>query len=56
MKKFYVSFLVMVDDDNNILSSFETDHVEDMQDLMQNLLHDIDDTEIENLTVKERQC
>jgi hypothetical protein len=55
MKKFYVSFLITVDDDNNILSSFEADHVEDMQDLMLNLLHDIDDTEIENLTVKERQ-
>lgn len=56
MKKFYVSFLVEVDDDNNILSSYEQDHIEDVYDLMKNILHDVDDVQVENLNVKERPC
>jgi len=56
MKKFYISFLVEVDDDNNILSSYEQDHIEDVYDLMKNILHDVDDVQVENLNVKERPC
>jgi hypothetical protein len=55
MKRFYVSFSLEVDEDNNILSSCDEDHQEDMYDLISNLLHDVDDTEVHNLTVKERQ-
>ena len=54
MKKFYVSFLVIVDDDNNILSSYDSNHEEDMYDLINNVMYDVDDVEIENLMVKER--
>lgn len=54
MKKFYVSFLVTVDDDNNILSSYDSNHEEDIHDLITNVMYDVDDVEIENLNVKER--
>ena len=54
MKKFYVSFLVTVDDDNNILSSYDSNHEEDIHDLITNVMYDVDDVEIENLHVKER--
>ena len=33
----------------------DEDHQEDMYDLIQNLLHDIDDIEVQNLNVKERE-
>ena len=55
MKKFYVSFLVTVDNDNNILSSYDSNHEEDIHDLITNVMYDVDDVEIENLVVKERQ-
>jgi len=54
MKKFYVSFLVTVDDDNNILSSYDSNHEEDMYDLISTVMYDVDDLEVENLMVKER--
>ena len=54
MKRFYVSFLVTVDDDNNILSSYDSNHEEDIYDLITNVMYDVDDIEIENLNVKER--
>jgi hypothetical protein len=55
MKKFSVTFVVKVDKDNNFLSAFEDNHEEDMHDLITNVMYDVDDVEIENLTVKERQ-
>lgn len=53
-KKFSVTCLVEVDDDNNILSSFEDNHEEDIYDLITNVMYDVDDIKIENLVVKER--
>jgi len=54
MKKFSITFVVKVDEDNNFLSSYEDAHEEDVHDLVMNAMHDIDDVEIENLVVKER--
>ena len=53
MKKFSVTFVAKVDEDNNFLSSYEDAHEEDMHDLIMNAMHDVDDVEIENLNVKE---
>ena len=54
MKKFSIMFLLKVDDENNILSSYEANHEEDVYDLITNVMYDVDDVEIENLVVKER--
>ena len=54
MKKFSVTFVLKVDEANNILSSYDDAHEEDVYDLISAVLYDIDDTEIDNLNVKER--
>ena len=54
MKKFSITFVAKVDEDNNFLSSFEDAHEEDMHDVIINAMHDVDDIEIENLVGKER--
>ena len=54
MKKFSIVFTVKVDEDNNFLSAYEDNHEEDVHDLITNVMYDVDDVEIENLTVKER--
>ena len=54
MRRFTVTFLIKVDEDNNILSSFEDNHEEDVYDLISGVMYDVDDVEIENLVVKER--
>lgn len=54
MKKFSITFVAKVDDKNNILSSFEDNHEQDIQDLITDIIYDIDDMDIENLYVKER--
>ena len=43
-----------VDEDGNILSLVEEAHEEDVEDVVANALHDIDDVKIDNLTVRER--
>lgn len=53
-KKFSVMFLLSVDEDNNILSSYEGAHEEDIFDLVKQTFYDVDDVEVENLVVKER--
>ena len=55
MKKFSVTFVTKVDDNNNILSSYEDNHEQDIYDLITDVMYDVDDVEIENLYVKERQ-
>ena len=55
MKKFSVTFLLKIDDENNILSSHEEGHEEDVHDLIHDIMFDVDDVTIENLVVKERQ-
>tara|TARA_R110002153_G_scaffold97429_2_gene232169 strand:+ start:97 stop:264 length:168 start_codon:yes stop_codon:yes gene_type:complete len=54
MKRFSITFVAKVDDINNILSSFEDNHEQDMHDLITDIIYDIDDVEIENLHVRER--
>ena len=55
MKKFSVTFVVKVDKNNNILSSYEDNHEQDIYDLITDIIYDVDDVDIENLHVKERQ-
>jgi hypothetical protein len=55
MKKFSVTFVMKVDKNNNILSSYEDSHEQDIHDLVTDVIYDVDDVEIENLNVKERQ-
>ena len=54
MKRFSITFVAKVDDNNNILSSFEDNHEQDMHDLITDIIYDIDDVEIENVHVRER--
>jgi hypothetical protein len=46
--------MLVIDEGNNILSSYDDAHEEDVYDLITDTMYDIDDTEIENLVVKER--
>ena len=54
-RKFSVTYMMEVDEDNNFLSSHQEGHVEDVYDLVSNVMHDVDDVKIQNLVVKERQ-
>lgn len=54
MKRFSVTFVLKVEEDNNILSSYDENHEEDIHDLITDVMYDVDDTEIESLNVKER--
>lgn len=55
MKKFNVTFVAKVDDNNNILSSSNDSHEKDVHDLITDVIYDVDDMNIENLNVKERK-
>lgn len=52
--KFSITYVVTVDENNNILSSFEDNYEQDIHDLITDVMYDIDDVEISNLMVKER--
>jgi hypothetical protein len=52
-KSFNVSFIMLIDKHNNILSSSEDTHVEDVADLIQDVMYDIDDIKIRSLVVRE---
>ena len=54
MKRFSVTFVINVDNNNNILSSYEDNHEQDIYDLITDIIYDVDDVEIENLNVRER--
>jgi hypothetical protein len=54
MKRFSVTFVLKVEEENNILSSYDENHEEDIHDLITDVMYDVDDTEIESLNVKER--
>ncbi len=56
MRKFSVTFVLKVDDDNNIFSALEEAHVDDIYDLIRNTFYDIDDVEVDNLNIRERVC
>ena len=53
-KAFSVSFIMLLDKNNNILSSSEDGHVEDVADLIQDIMYDIDDVKIRSLIVREQ--
>lgn len=53
-KAFSVSFIMLLDKNNNILSSSEDGHVEDVADLIQDIIYDIDDVKIRSLIVREQ--
>ena len=53
-KTFSVSFIMLLDKNNNILSSSEDGHVEDVADLIQDIIYDIDDVKIRSLIVREQ--
>jgi|TARA_B110000908_G_scaffold61877_1_gene75099 hypothetical protein len=54
-KTFSVVFVLKVDEANNILSSYNNAHEDDIYDLITDIMYDVDDVEINNLLVKERQ-
>jgi hypothetical protein len=54
-KEFRVSFMIKVDKSNNILSSSEADHAEDVLDLISDVFYDVDDVKITRLTVTEEK-
>ena len=54
-KRFSVTFVMELEENNNILSSDEFSHATDVQDLVLDTFYDTDDVSIENLYVKERQ-
>ena len=54
MKRFSVTFVANEDDNNNILSSYEDNHEQDIYDLITDIIYDVDDVDIENLNVRER--
>jgi hypothetical protein len=47
--------MLNVDEENNMLSSSDEHHQEDVFDLITNVMYDVDDVTIRNLIVKERQ-
>mgnify|MGYP001172330780 FL=1 len=55
IRKFSVTYVMEVDEDNNFLSAHEESHREDVHDLVNNVMHDVDDVRIQNLVIKERQ-
>ena len=52
-KSFSVCFIMLIDKHNNILSSSEDTHVEDVADLIQDVMYDVDDIKIRSLVVRE---
>lgn len=55
MRKFSVTFLLKLDEDNHILSSVQEAHEEDVYDYVKDLFYDSEAIKIENLNIKERK-
>jgi hypothetical protein len=51
-KSFQVSFTIKVDEDGNILSLVEDEQERDVEEVISNALHDIDDVRIEKIKVR----
>ena len=54
VKTFSVTFLLHIDAANNILGSYEDAHKDDVSDLVTDTFYDIDDVNVQNILVKER--
>lgn len=52
-RKFSATFVLDIDEKNNILSSHEMHHTEDIRDVIDNLFFDIDDVKVYNINVRE---
>ena len=55
VKTFSVTFLLQIDEANNILGSYEDAHTEDVSDLVTDTFYDIDDVSVQNILGKERR-
>ena len=55
VKTFSVTFLLQIDEANNILGSYEDAHTEDVSDHVTDTFYDIDDVSVQNILVKERR-
>ena len=53
-KTFSVTFLLHIDEANNILGSYEDAHTDDVSDLVTDTFYDIDDVAVQNILVRER--
>ena len=51
-KSFHISFAMKVDEEGNILSLVEDEHERDVEEVVSNALHDIDDVRIEKIKVR----
>lgn len=51
--QFEVTILLDVDADTNFLGSDKTFYAEDLEDLVRSLFYDVDDVEIEEITIQE---
>jgi hypothetical protein len=54
-KVFSATMVIKVDSNNNVLGAYADAHEDDVHDLVVDTFYDLDDVEIENLTVKERR-
>ena len=54
VRSFSVTFLINIDENNNILVSYEDAHTDDVSDLVVDTFYDIDDVTVQNILVKER--
>ena len=51
-RSFHISFSMKVDEEGNVLSLIEDEHERDVEELIANSLHDIDDVRIEKIKVR----
>ena len=51
-KSFHISFAMKVDEEGNILSLVEDEQERDVEEVVSNALHDIDDVRIEKIKVR----
>ena len=51
-KSFHVSFNIKADEEGNILSLVVEEHERDVEEVISNALHDIDDVQIEKIKVR----
>ena len=54
-KKFRATFVLDVDEENNILSSHDIYHNEDIKDLVEKLVFDIDDVKVCCINIREHE-
>lgn len=53
VKKFSITFVLEVDEENSILSTLDWAHTEDVRDLIANVFYDVDDVKVKSINVRE---